>query len=192
MSEEYIPQSGLDSALHLEPAPTTQDILDPDSPSRILELSDTQNSSTSSTNAATDAPTWNTFQSGDAGLPVDVMDHYPTPELDHDLVYARHDTFPFIKTADLTHLSSLDVQFMQHHRCFDLPSKQLLNEFVRLFFLHIHPTLPVMDESAFWALYTNHQSDKISLLVFQSIMFAASTVSNTHTHTPPSSKSDVV
>jgi hypothetical protein len=54
---------------------------------------------------------------------------------------------------------------------------------VRLYFRHVHPLCPIIDEFAFAESYsqtdpTQELPSEINLLLFQSMMFAASTVSN--------------
>ncbi|RFU76012.1 fungal specific transcription factor domain-containing [Trichoderma arundinaceum] len=87
--------------------------------------------------------------------------------------YSSHDTLPFIRTPELGHVSALDIRFMQLNGCFDLPPMPILNEFVRMFFLHVHPIVPLFNEGEFWESFSCTNGEKISLLVFQAIIFAA-------------------
>ncbi|ETR99383.1 hypothetical protein M419DRAFT_37839 [Trichoderma reesei RUT C-30] len=96
----------------------------------------------------------------------------PTPTLD-GVIYSNFETLPFIRPPDLLHVSALDIRFMQLNGCFDLPSMPILNEFIRIYFLHVHPIIPLLDEGEFWDSYSCANEKRISLLVFQAIIFAA-------------------
>lgn len=93
-------------------------------------------------------------------------------------VYSNVETVPFIRSPDLSHISALDIRFMQLNGCFNLPRMPILNEFVRIYFLHVHPIIPLFDEGEFWDSYSCTNEQKISLLVFQAIIFAACAVSS--------------
>lgn len=99
----------------------------------------------------------------------------PTPTLD-GVIYSNFETLPFIRPPDLLHVSALDIRFMQLNGCFDLPSMPILNEFIRIYFLHVHPIIPLLDEGEFWDSYSCANEKRISLLVFQAIIFAACAV----------------
>ncbi|KAL6872164.1 N-terminal binuclear Zn cluster-containing/DNA binding domain-containing protein [Trichoderma novae-zelandiae] len=88
-------------------------------------------------------------------------------------VYSNFETLPFIRRPDLAHVSALDIRFMQLNGCFDLPPIPILNEFVRIYFLHVHPIIPLLEEGEFWDSYSCTNGEKISLLVFQAMIFAA-------------------
>ncbi|PTB72617.1 N-terminal binuclear Zn cluster-containing/DNA binding domain-containing protein [Trichoderma longibrachiatum ATCC 18648] len=88
-------------------------------------------------------------------------------------VYSNVETLPFIRSPDLSHISALDIRFMQLNGCFNLPRMPILNEFVRIYFLHVHPIIPLFDEGEFWDSYSCTNEQKMSLLVFQAIIFAA-------------------
>ncbi|KAH6604455.1 hypothetical protein Trco_007901 [Trichoderma cornu-damae] len=90
-----------------------------------------------------------------------------------DIGYSSHDSLPFIRTPELGHVSALDIRFMQLNRCFDLPPMPILNEFVRVYFLHVHPIVPLFNEGDFWDSFSCTSGEKISLLVFQAMIFAA-------------------
>lgn len=91
--------------------------------------------------------------------------------------YNGYDSLPFIATPDLGHLSALDVRFMQLNGCFELPPMPILNELVRMYFLHAHPIVPLLDEGDFWDSFSCSNGEKISLLLFQAMVFAACAVS---------------
>ncbi|KAF4465840.1 N-terminal binuclear Zn cluster-containing DNA binding domain-containing [Fusarium albosuccineum] len=85
--------------------------------------------------------------------------------------------FPFTKSPDLDNLPSDDVTFLRQQGCFNLPPKEALDEFVREYFLHVHPMLPLMDESAFWDQYSGveeRNTSTLSLLGVQAMLYASS------------------
>lgn len=85
---------------------------------------------------------------------------------------------PFLQ-ADISHLSEDKAQFLDTQGSFKIPGMQSLNEFIRVYFQNVHPILPLIDESAFWKMYTRKtgSSRDMSLFVFQAMLFAASSVS---------------
>ena len=85
-------------------------------------------------------------------------------------ISARVNSFPEITTEELD----------AAHK---LPPRGLRNRLVRLYFRHVHPLCPIVDEFAFAESYSNTNDgeelgDNINLLLFQSMMFAAAAVSN--------------
>jgi hypothetical protein len=90
---------------------------------------------------------------------------------------SSHDTLPFIAPPELGHVTALDIRFMQLNGCFDLPPMPILNELVRVYFLHAHPIVPLLDEGDFWDSFSCSNGEKISLLLFQAMIFAACAVS---------------
>jgi hypothetical protein len=57
----------------------------------------------------------------------------------------------------------------------------LLNEFIREYFLHVHPNLPVINEADFWDTYTNNRREPVPLILFQAMLFAACSVRSSAT-----------
>ncbi|KAF3072961.1 hypothetical protein CFAM422_005016 [Trichoderma lentiforme] len=96
-----------------------------------------------------------------------------TPPSINKIGSSSHDTLPFIRRPELGHLSELDIKYMQLNGCFDLPPMPILNEFVRMYFLHVHPIVPLIEEGDFWDSFSCANGEKISLLVFQAMIFAA-------------------
>ncbi|KAL5339939.1 hypothetical protein BJX70DRAFT_387586 [Aspergillus crustosus] len=83
--------------------------------------------------------------------------------------------FPFLELRGLTTLEREDLAFLSAKGCLSVPEESVLDEFVRQYFLHVHPSSPVVDEAEFWRAYRNPNSgNKISLFVFQAVMFAGS------------------
>lgn len=58
-----------------------------------------------------------------------------------------------------------------------MPEKRLLTEFIRQYFLQIHPSMPVLDEAEVWDIYEQRDGEtdagRISLFVFQAVLFAS-------------------
>ncbi|KAH7141647.1 fungal-specific transcription factor domain-containing protein [Dactylonectria macrodidyma] len=83
----------------------------------------------------------------------------------------------FLDSSNLSRLSSQDLSFIEAKGCLSIPVKRLLDEFIRQYFLHVHPFLPILDEGAFWRAYQQEDSAgslaAISLLVFQAMLFAS-------------------
>ncbi|KAJ3464899.1 hypothetical protein MRS44_009685 [Fusarium solani] len=69
--------------------------------------------------------------------------------------------------------------FLEPQGCLKVPIRPLLDEFIQQYFLHVHPILPVVNECDFWDLYDNDgrrsHKEPIALLLFQAMLFAAST-----------------
>ncbi|KAL2823294.1 hypothetical protein BDW59DRAFT_163456 [Aspergillus cavernicola] len=83
--------------------------------------------------------------------------------------------YHFLELRGLTTLDREDLTFLASKGCLSVPEKSILDEFVRHYFLQIHPGSPVIDEAEFWRVYCNPVAGKkISLFVFQAILFAGS------------------
>ncbi|KAJ0423365.1 fungal-specific transcription factor domain-containing protein [Aspergillus carlsbadensis] len=96
------------------------------------------------------------------------------PTMEAHVIYTY---FPFLK-ADPSLMLKQDVQFLEMQGCFRVPDRPAVDQFVREYFLHVHPTLPLLDESAFWDMYygrTCSQADNptLSLFVFQAMLFVS-------------------
>lgn len=90
--------------------------------------------------------------------------------------------YPYLTLDNLYNCMPQDVDFMEAEGCFHLPTRATLDQIVRQYFLHVHPLLPLLHEGDFWDMYYNRRGDgeeplKMSLLVFQAIMFASCNVS---------------
>jgi hypothetical protein len=76
-----------------------------------------------------------------------------------------------------------DINFLESQGCFRVPIRPLLDHFVQEYFLHVHPGLPIIDEGVFWEMYTHRsyhpaEHPRITLFVFQAIIFASCCVSD--------------
>ncbi|KAF4946258.1 hypothetical protein FGADI_11335 [Fusarium gaditjirri] len=84
--------------------------------------------------------------------------------------------YPFL-TLDMSGLEPDDVHYLESRDCLSVPAPDALDDFVREYFLHVHPGLPLMDESQFWAIYSGDKEPcgqpTISLFLFQAMLFAS-------------------
>jgi hypothetical protein len=101
--------------------------------------------------------------------------------LSNEIVYSY---YPFLVAGNLSNILPQDVNYLESQGCFRVPTRAVLDEFVQQYFLHVHPFLPLINEGDFWDLYCQHGSSgpssqqRMSLLVFQSMIFATSNVSS--------------
>jgi hypothetical protein len=101
-----------------------------------------------------------------------------------DLMFNTSVTFsyyPFLKLGGLTKLQPDDVRYLEMKGCLHVPSRPSLDKFIRQYFLHVHPCMPILDEGEFWDMYSSaggetNKTYGIPLLVFQAMLFTASTV----------------
>lgn len=81
-------------------------------------------------------------------------------------------SYGFLEFDDSS-LEQEDRTFLANKGSLHVPESAALDEFVRRYFLHLHPTLPVLDEAEFWYSYTQcNKSAKLRLLVLQALLFA--------------------
>lgn len=108
-----------------------------------------------------------------------------------NLVDGREDTvvlfscYPFIQADTLGRLSSNDISFLEQRGCFHLPARSALEEFVREYFSHVHPILPVLNEASFWRVTSSRyplcrEQHGMSLFLLQAILFISCPVSHSN------------
>lgn len=88
--------------------------------------------------------------------------------------------YPFLTLDNLFNCLPQDVDFLEAEGCFHLPTRVIMDQVVRQYFLHVHPLLPLFNEGDFWDMYYHKRPDrpqKMSLLVFQAITFVSCNVS---------------
>jgi hypothetical protein len=87
---------------------------------------------------------------------------------------------------NLHSLLAQDVNYLESQCCFRVPTPQLLDEFLKQYFLHVHPLTPIIDEQQFWDIYrgraTGLPKRPMSLLVFQAMLFSSCSVSKRSHH----------
>ncbi|CCT72854.1 related to cutinase transcription factor 1 beta [Fusarium fujikuroi IMI 58289] len=91
----------------------------------------------------------------------------------------HYSDYSFMTMRNWGLLSQQDVHFLDLKGCLRLPPKVILDEFMRLYFLHVHPRLPLLDEGSFWTTYCldpapDPPNQGISLLLMQAMIFATS------------------
>jgi hypothetical protein len=86
----------------------------------------------------------------------------------------------FLHLESLENVPAEDVNFMNAKGCFHVPSRPMLDEFVREYFLHVHPNLPILNEGEFWLMFLGSRRTKpakrFSLFVFQAMLCASCSV----------------
>jgi len=85
----------------------------------------------------------------------------------------------------MSHISPEEAQFLEQEQCFRIPIRPMLNDFVREYFLHVHPNVPFLNEGDFWDMYIQRdysasKKSQISLFLFQAMLFAACSVCLDH------------
>lgn len=80
--------------------------------------------------------------------------------------------------GNLPNIPPQDVNFLELQGCLRVPVRNLLDEFLQQYFLHVHPLLPLLNEGDFWDLYCHSSNngmptERMSLLVFQAVLFAS-------------------
>ena len=90
--------------------------------------------------------------------------------------------YQFLSVGNLQNLLSGDIDYLELQGCFLVPRREILDDIVQHFFLHVHPLLPLFNEADFWQMYSQRGASeasalKTSLLVFQAFMFASCNVS---------------
>jgi hypothetical protein len=86
--------------------------------------------------------------------------------------------YPFLRHNDFSSLHARDFAILEAEGCFRVPHRQALDDFLRQYFVYVHPLLPLMDESDIWAMYDGESegTGMVALLLIQSMLFAASHV----------------
>ncbi|EEH42840.2 uncharacterized protein PADG_07660 [Paracoccidioides brasiliensis Pb18] len=86
--------------------------------------------------------------------------------------------YRFVELRNLHTLSTEDVKYLEMKGSLHLPPAPILHEFVRQYFLHVHPCLPILNEADFWSMYSNRTEGStkpraISLFIVQAMFFAS-------------------
>lgn len=85
--------------------------------------------------------------------------------------------YPFFLSDRLSSLEPEDLTFLSSKGSLSIPSRAYTKEFVTQYFVRIHPILPVLDEIQFWNAFEGNSTEKVSLFVFQALLFASCPVS---------------
>lgn len=91
--------------------------------------------------------------------------------------------YPFLTLDNLSNVLPQDVSYLEMQGCFRVPARTILDEFVKQYFLHVHPITALLNESDVWEMYGSPsgvapESGHLSLLVWQAMLFAACNVSS--------------
>lgn len=90
------------------------------------------------------------------------------------------DKHGFLCTQNLKCLPSEDINYLFIKGSLNIPNHHTTKELVENYFRKIHPMLPVLDEAQFWRAFGGDPTEKISLFVFQALIFAISPVRRAH------------
>ncbi|OGM39645.1 hypothetical protein ABOM_011462 [Aspergillus bombycis] len=83
--------------------------------------------------------------------------------------------YSFVQFSRLGQIKECDVLLLESRGCLHLPSQSVLETFVRHYFLYVHPTLPILDETKFWHIFRQRHKvhERIPLVLLQAMLFAA-------------------
>ncbi|GAQ12308.1 hypothetical protein ALT_9629 [Aspergillus lentulus] len=83
--------------------------------------------------------------------------------------------YAFVDLSPIGHLPENEVLFLESQGCLHLPSRPVVETLLSHYFLYVHPTLPLVDESWMWLVYRQADQHKgeLPLLLFHSMLFAA-------------------
>lgn len=121
--------------------------------------------------------------SDDAGLLIaGDTDLLATGDMPPPACYISYSYYGFLVISNLAAIPQQDFQFLELQGCLHVPNRPILDTFIRHYFQHMHPMLPILDEGVFWDVYAQRplakQTDaKVSLLLFQAMLFACCNVS---------------
>ena len=93
-----------------------------------------------------------------------------------DVIYPY---YPFLSADTMHKLAFEDLQYLEKLSCYRVPSRPLLDEFVKAYFCYIHPHQPILDEDSFRQAYINDSSNQtptFSIFVLQAMLVSACSV----------------
>lgn len=88
--------------------------------------------------------------------------------------------YPFLSSKTLWKLDHEDdASLLEQRGCLHVPKKPILDEMMKKYFLHVHPSVPLLNETDFWAMYNSPTPQtapfgQMSLFVFQAMLFIVS------------------
>jgi hypothetical protein len=89
--------------------------------------------------------------------------------------------YGYITIGNLHRIPHEDANYLEAQGCLHIPTRPALDDFVEQYFTHMHVLLPLLNEGDFWDMYLQHADsaslDKISLLMFQAMLFSSCSVS---------------
>lgn len=101
--------------------------------------------------------------------------------MSQDLPEVYFHAYSFLELKSLSVVPQSQAQELGKRGCLFVPTRPLLDEFLRKYFLYVHPALPMLNEAEVWSMYhakpLEPSGDRnLSLFVLQSILFASSGV----------------
>ncbi|KIW64803.1 hypothetical protein PV04_09712 [Phialophora macrospora] len=125
--------------------------------------------------ARVDSPGRDTVTNSRASHQASLLTPYPSPAqsiLDYP---HRHWMLPNYIAPIPRSISEEDLQYLNNKGAFDIPDTQSRDQLLRAYARWVHPFAPMLDlEQTLTAIFTNGENGTLSLLVFQSMLFAAS------------------
>ncbi|ORY68662.1 fungal-specific transcription factor domain-containing protein [Pseudomassariella vexata] len=83
--------------------------------------------------------------------------------------------YPFLIINNLPNMMTQDINYLESQGCLRVPTRDILDIFMKQYFLHHHPLMPILNEGDFWDMYGQQgmrgSGERMSLLVFQSMLF---------------------
>lgn len=110
---------------------------------------------------------------------LDATPHGKRPTPDFPEVYFH--AYSFLELRGLSVVPQSQVQNLGRRGCLFVPTRPVLGEFLRKYFLYIHPALPLLNEAEIWSMYYGKprreaKDGQLSLFVLQCILFASAGV----------------
>jgi hypothetical protein len=140
----------------------------------VFDLAESPLSSIDKT-ARVDSPGKDTINTSRASHQASLLTPYPSPAqslLDYP---HRHWMLPNYIAPVPKSISEEDLQYLNNKGAFDIPDTQSRDQLLRAYARWVHPFAPMLDlEQTLTAIFTNGEKGTLSLLVFQSMLFAAS------------------
>lgn len=90
-----------------------------------------------------------------------------------ELLFPDLEEYPFLQSDSISCLSNEDMSFLHSKGSYSLPSRDLAEEFIQQYFQRVHPGAPVIDEGQFWRIWERESDEKLSLFLFQALLFAS-------------------
>ncbi|KAL3481302.1 fungal-specific transcription factor domain-containing protein [Aspergillus californicus] len=81
--------------------------------------------------------------------------------------------YPFIDSQFLGRLDQDEICYLDSQSCFRLPVQSSWHSMLQVYFRHVNPLVPVLDEASFWRSTRENTQSSISLFVAQAVLFAA-------------------
>ncbi|KAF4471991.1 c6 zinc finger domain containing [Fusarium albosuccineum] len=105
-------------------------------------------------------------------------DIYKSSYQERHIPFVLYSCYRFVEAGSLWQLSTEEAMFLEQRGCFHLPARPALDDFVKQYFLNIHPLLPILDEGEFWTLYacksrSTPPCPPVPLMVFQAMLFVS-------------------